>query len=50
MASSSSPERALQEELKDAGNRLLTIPSSTHELLSLLDIKVGALNGYIVVN
>ncbi|PSR89359.1 Sister chromatid cohesion protein like [Actinidia chinensis var. chinensis] len=37
MASSSSPERGLQEELKDAGNRLLTTPSSTHELLSLLD-------------
>ncbi|GFZ17241.1 Tudor/PWWP/MBT superfamily protein [Actinidia rufa] len=47
MASSSSPERGLQEELKDAGNRLLTTPSSTHELLSLLDIKTILLAMYL---
>ncbi|XAR50477.1 hypothetical protein NMG60_11004817 [Bertholletia excelsa] len=37
MASSSSPQRLLQAELKEAGNRLLVTPSSVPQLLSLLD-------------
>ncbi|KAK3021812.1 hypothetical protein RJ639_047167 [Escallonia herrerae] len=37
MASSSGPENELEEELKDAGNKLLMPPSSIDELLTLLD-------------
>ncbi|KAL7162153.1 hypothetical protein ACSBR2_042600 [Camellia fascicularis] len=37
MAGSSSPMRQLEADLIDAGNKLLMPPSSTYELLSLLD-------------
>lgn len=39
----SSSEKELEEKLKDAGNSLLEPPSTTNDLLSLLDVMTHSL-------